>query len=222
MAKMPWCPCARRAWDFGNHHSASRASRTDLGCDVFRRRGYALADGCRFARKCACAHRVRGIFGLSRSPGCDRGKSRRCECSARYSPSDILGRVGDGSDRRYRQTFRHGRLKIAPRRGFAPRVGTTRAENRDGVAMIPRHLRNTASLSGIDNPSCHYGRHQGSCRQSQQPARLHAQIPHSVLPLVPDVGHMLHYAVPEEVAEAVEEAGGSVKTPRKATSAQAA
>jgi pimeloyl-ACP methyl ester carboxylesterase len=56
----------------------------------------------------------------------------------------------------------------------------------------------------------------------KQPARLHAQIPHSVLRLVPDVGHMLHYAVPEEVAEAVEEAGGSVKTPRKATSAQAA
>ena len=26
--------------------------------------------------------------------------------------------------------------------------------------------------------------------------------------LVPGVGHMLHYAVPEEVAEAIEEAGG--------------
>ena len=59
---------------------------------------------------------------------------------------------------------------------------------------------------------------------ANQPARLHAQIPQSVLRLVPDVGHMLHYAVPEEVAEAVEEAGGSSKMPRNAqpTSAQAA
>ena len=46
----------------------------------------------------------------------------------------------------------------------------------------------------------------------KQPRRLHAQIPHSTLQLVPGVGHMLHYAVPEEVAEAVEEAGGLATT----------
>ena len=46
--------------------------------------------------------RVRCVFGLSRSSGCDRGKSRRCKCSARHSPSDILGCAGDGSNRRYR------------------------------------------------------------------------------------------------------------------------
>ena len=43
---------------------------------------------------------------------------------------------------------------------------------------------------------------------AKQPGRLHAQIPHSILRLVPGVGHMIHYAVPEEVAEAIEEAGG--------------
>ena len=43
---------------------------------------------------------------------------------------------------------------------------------------------------------------------SKQPRRLHAQIPHSILRLIAGVGHMLHYAVPEEVAEAIEEAGG--------------
>src|ERR1035437_54753 len=48
----------------------------------------------------------------SRSFRCDRGKSRRCKRSARYSPSDILGRAGDGSNRRYRELFRHGCLKI--------------------------------------------------------------------------------------------------------------
>jgi pimeloyl-ACP methyl ester carboxylesterase len=35
---------------------------------------------------------------------------------------------------------------------------------------------------------------------------LHGEIPDSILQLVPDVGHMLHYAVPEQVAEAIEAA----------------
>ena len=86
-------PCARRAWDFGNHHRASCASRTDIGRIVFRRRGHALAHGCRIARRCACPRRVGCVLGLSRSSGCDRGKSRRCKHSARHSPSDILGRA---------------------------------------------------------------------------------------------------------------------------------
>ena len=86
-------PRARRAWDFGNHHRASRASRTDIGRNVFCRRGHALAHGRRIARRCACPHRVRCVFGLSRSSGCDRGESRRCKRSARHGPSDILGRA---------------------------------------------------------------------------------------------------------------------------------
>jgi pimeloyl-ACP methyl ester carboxylesterase len=40
---------------------------------------------------------------------------------------------------------------------------------------------------------------------ANQPGRLHTQIPHSILRMVPGVGHMIHYAVPEEVAEAIEE-----------------
>ena len=51
-------------------------------------------------------------FWASRTFRCDRGKSRRCKRSARYSPSEILGRAGDGSNRRYRELFRHGCLKI--------------------------------------------------------------------------------------------------------------
>ena len=61
-----------------------------------------LAHGCRIARKCARPHRVRCVFGLSRSSGCYRGKSRRSKHSARHSPGDILGRVGDGTHRRNR------------------------------------------------------------------------------------------------------------------------
>jgi pimeloyl-ACP methyl ester carboxylesterase len=47
---------------------------------------------------------------------------------------------------------------------------------------------------------------------ANQPGRLHAQIPHSILRLVPGVGHMIHYAVPEQVVAAIEEAGRLVTT----------
>ena len=47
---------------------------------------------------------------------------------------------------------------------------------------------------------------------ANQPGRLHAQIPHSILRLVPGVGHMIHYAVPEQVVAAIEEAGQLVTT----------
>ena len=47
---------------------------------------------------------------------------------------------------------------------------------------------------------------------AKQPRRLHAQIAQSMLRLVPGVGHMLHYTVPEQVAEAIEEAGGLATT----------
>ena len=80
---------------------------------IFRRRGYAPAYGHRIARRFAGCHRVRCIFALSRSSGCDRGKRRRCKHCARYRPSDVLGRTGHGSDRRYRQVGRCGCLNAA-------------------------------------------------------------------------------------------------------------
>jgi pimeloyl-ACP methyl ester carboxylesterase len=39
--------------------------------------------------------------------------------------------------------------------------------------------------------------------------RLHEEIPHSVLRLVPGAGHMVHHAVPEQVAEALEAVSGA-------------
>ena len=43
--------------------------------------------------------------------------------------------------------------------------------------------------------------------KDSQAVRLHEEIPNSILRLIPGVGHMVHYAVPDEVARAVEEAG---------------
>ena len=38
----------------------------------------------------------------------------------------------------------------------------------------------------------------------RQSARLHGELPQSALRMIPGVGHMLHYAVPEQVAEAID------------------
>jgi len=51
--------------------------------------------------------------------------------------------------------------------------------------------------------------------KDSQAVRLHEELPHSVLRLVPGVGHMVHYAVPDEVARAIEEAG----SPRRCSAA---
>jgi pimeloyl-ACP methyl ester carboxylesterase len=39
--------------------------------------------------------------------------------------------------------------------------------------------------------------------------RLHASLPNSVLHIVKDAGHMVHYFAPEQVAAAVESAAAS-------------
>ena len=54
--------------------------------------------------------RVGCVFGFSRSSGRDRGENRRCQRPARHCPGDVLGRVGDGPDRRHREVVRHGCL----------------------------------------------------------------------------------------------------------------
>ena len=52
--------------------------------------------------------------------------------------------------------------------------------------------------------------------KDSQAVRLHEEIPHSDLRLIPGVGHMVHYAVPDEVARAVEEAGKPATISRRA------
>ncbi len=62
----------------------------------------------------ACPHCVRSVIGLSRAARCNRRKSGRRQRSACHRPRHVLGRVGDGSDRRHREIVRHGCLKEAP------------------------------------------------------------------------------------------------------------
>ncbi len=92
------------------------------------------------------------------------------------------------------------------------RPGQIRAESQDGVAMIPGAIAMRHRYQELTMPVVIMAGTKDGVVNAKQPRRLHAQIPHSILRLVPGVGHMLHYAVPEEVAEAIEEAGGLATT----------
>lgn len=100
--------------------------------------------------------------------------------------------------------------------GSAPymsvRPGQIRAESQDGVAMIPGAIAMRHRYQELTMPVVIMAGTGDRVITAKQPRRLHAQIPHSILRLVPGVGHMIHYAVPEEVAKAIEEAGGLATT----------
>ena len=93
--------------------------------------------------------------------------------------------------------------------GMPVRPSQIRAEAEDGAgkareaaAMRDRYgeLRlPVAIMAGRDDRVVDVGRHA---------IRLHERIPHSGLRLVPGAGHMVHHAVPERVAEAVEAVSG--------------
>lgn len=95
--------------------------------------------------------------------------------------------------------------------GLALRPRQIRAMTEDGALMIPAAAAMqdrypelampVAILAGAEDKVADVGR---------QSERLHREVPHSTLRLVPGVGHMVHHAVPMEVAAAVESvaAGG--------------
>ena len=102
------------------------------------------------------------------------------------------------------------------------RPGQIRAESQDGVAMIPGAIAMRNRYQELTIPVVIMAGAEDRVINAKQPARLHAQIPHSTLRLVPGVGHMVHYAVPDEVVEAVEEAGGLATTLRNTRQAYTA
>jgi pimeloyl-ACP methyl ester carboxylesterase len=93
-------------------------------------------------------------------------------------------------------------------RGMSVRPGQIRAESQDGVAMIPAAMAMRHRYQELTMPVVIMaGTKDRVVDVDSQAVRLHTDIPHSILRLVPGVGHMVHYAVPEEVAEAIEVAG---------------
>jgi pimeloyl-ACP methyl ester carboxylesterase len=144
----------------------------------------------------------------------------------RYSISPLLGRLMQPL--LFKGMFAPLPVPARFAKGSTPKMsmrpGQVRAESQDGVAMIPGAFAMRHRYQELTIPVVIMAGTKDRVVSAKQPARLHAQIPDSVLRLVPDVGHMLHYAVPEEVAEAIAEVGGSRKSSRDAqpTSAQAA
>jgi pimeloyl-ACP methyl ester carboxylesterase len=93
--------------------------------------------------------------------------------------------------------------------GMSVRPGQIWAESQDGAAMIPAALATKSRYGELDMPVVIMaGTEDRVVNVDRHAIRLHLDVPHSLLLLVPDVGHMVHYAAPERVAEAVEFASG--------------
>src|SRR4029077_922925 len=92
-------------------------------------------------------------------------------------------------------------------RDMCVRPGQIRAESQDGVAMIPVALAMRNRYQELSMPIVIMAGTKDRVVKDSQAVRLHEEIPHSVLRLIPGAGHMFHYAVPDEVARAIEEVG---------------
>ena len=93
--------------------------------------------------------------------------------------------------------------------GMSVRPSQIRASAQDAAAMIPaaaamRHRYRELSMPLVIMA----GREDKVADVGRQSVRLHEEIPHSSIRLVPNVGHMVHYAVPEEVVSAIKTVSG--------------
>lgn len=97
-------------------------------------------------------------------------------------------------------TFAHGFI-----RDFAVRPSQLRAETGDGSSMAEAASAMADRYDAISVPVAILAGAQDRVVGTRgQPARLHDAIAQSSFELVPDAGHMLHHAVPERVAAAVD------------------
>jgi pimeloyl-ACP methyl ester carboxylesterase len=89
--------------------------------------------------------------------------------------------------------------------GFPVRPGQIRAESQDAVSMVPAVYGMADRIRELNIPiTIIAGTEDGIVDHDGHARWFHEQLPDSVLRLVPGAGHMVHYAVPDEVAEAIE------------------
>ena len=90
-------------------------------------------------------------------------------------------------------------------RGLSVRPSQVRAEAQDTATMIPAAAALRHRFGELRMPvTIMAGTADRVVDVEAHAARLHDEIPHSVLRLVAGAGHMVHHAAPEQVAEAVE------------------
>ena len=89
--------------------------------------------------------------------------------------------------------------------GFPVRPSQIRAESQDAVSMVPAVFGMSDRMRQLNIPITIMAGTEDRIVGHQDHARwFHEQLPDSVLRLVPGAGHMVHYAVPDEVAQAIE------------------
>ena len=89
--------------------------------------------------------------------------------------------------------------------GFPVRPSQIRAESQDAVSMVPAVFGMADRIRELNIPIAIIAGTEDRIVDHEDHAKwFHQQLPGSVLRLVPGAGHMVHYAVPDEVAEAVE------------------
>lgn len=124
----------------------------------------------------------------------------------RYTVSPLFGRVmlplnfkAMFAPRSVPEHFRHGFPY-----GFPVRPGQIRAEAQDAASMVPAAAALRARYSELRLPvTIMAGIEDKIVDVDGHAVWFHDAIPGSELHLVPDTGHMFHYAVPEQVAEAI-------------------
>jgi pimeloyl-ACP methyl ester carboxylesterase len=95
--------------------------------------------------------------------------------------------------------------------GMSVRPSQIRASAQDAAAMVPAAATMRHRYRELRMPLVIMaGREDKVAKVGRQSVRLHEEVPHSSIRLVPDVGHMLHYAVPEEIVAAIETVLGQV------------
>jgi pimeloyl-ACP methyl ester carboxylesterase len=89
--------------------------------------------------------------------------------------------------------------------GLSVRPGQLRAESQDGVTMVPAAAAMRRRYRELDMPvMIMAGSKDRVVDVGRHAVRLHDEMPHSTLRLIDGVGHMVHHAVPEEIADAVD------------------
>lgn len=87
---------------------------------------------------------------------------------------------------------------------LALRPGQLRATAEESGLMIPAARRLAARYGELACPVTVFGAADDRLVEHEQAPWLHDAVPGSALHVVPGVGHMLHYAVPDEIAAAVD------------------
>ena len=94
--------------------------------------------------------------------------------------------------------------------GMPVRPGQIRAETQDAATMVPAVMMMRGRFAELHMPVIIIaGDRDRVVDVGRHAKRLHGEIPQSDLRLVPDAGHMVHHAVPDQVAEAIEEAAAA-------------